>query len=110
MAKMTNEQLKKLAATSDESIDYSDIPEMSKTKGWERLYPEANENTIITDKMMFDALTKVLESDNHDKIPVTLKLDPKIVAFFKQHSKKYQTKINDVLLEFVNQYEKSHGH
>ncbi|MBX9597114.1 MAG: BrnA antitoxin family protein [Burkholderiales bacterium] len=110
MNKMTDAQLKKLAAIPDESIDYSDIPDMSKTKGWEKLYPDANEKTVITDKMMFDALTKALKSEDPDKIPVTLKLDPKIVTFFKQHSKKYQTKINDVLLEFVNQYEKSHGH
>lgn len=34
----------------------------------------------------------------------------KVVDFFKKHSKKYQTKINDVLLAFVNSYEKSHSH
>lgn len=55
-------------------------------------------------------LFKVLKSENPDKIAVTIKLDPRIIEFFKQHSKKYQVKINDVLMEFVNQYEQSHNH
>lgn len=94
----------------DEDIDYSDIPDMGSSTGWSKLYPEADSNAVINDKMMFEALTKVLKADDPDKIPVTLKLDPRIVDFFKKHSKKYQVKINEVLLEFVNQYEKSHGH
>ena len=44
------------------------------------------------------------------KIPVTIKLDRKVIEFFKEHSKKYQVKINEVLLAFVKTYEKSHGH
>jgi uncharacterized protein (DUF4415 family) len=40
----------------------------------------------------------------------TIKLDRKVVIFFKQHSKKYQTKINEVLLAFVKTYEKTHSH
>ena len=54
------QRLKKLAVMSDDEIDYSDIPDMSKTKGWKRLYPDADENTIITDEMMFKALSSDL--------------------------------------------------
>lgn len=110
MSKMTNEQLKKLAEMPDESIDYSDIPDMGNTKNWKRLYPNATKDTIITDKMMFEALAKVLHEDEPDKVPVTIKLDRKVIDFFKEHSKKYQVKINEVLLAFVKTYEKSHGH
>jgi hypothetical protein len=49
------QRLKKLAVMSDDEIGYSDIPDMSNTKGWKRLYPDADENTIITDEMMFKA-------------------------------------------------------
>ena len=55
------QRLKKLAVMSDDEIDYSDIPDMSKTKGWKRLYPDADENTIITDEMMLKALSSDLD-------------------------------------------------
>jgi uncharacterized protein (DUF4415 family) len=60
--------------------------------------------------MMFEALSRAFEAPELEKVPVTIKLDPRIVEFFKQHSKKYQVKINDVLMEFVNTYKKSHTH
>lgn len=94
----------------DDEIDYSDIPDMSNTKGWKKLYPDADENTIITDKMMFKALAMVLDEAESTKIPVTLKLDRKVINFFKEHSKKYQVKINEVLSTFVKYYEASHKH
>jgi|GEM_PF-1395640 len=104
------ERLKKLAAMPDDDIDYSDIPDMSKSKSWKKLYSNASKNTVITDQMVFDALSRVMFEDDPHKVPVTIKLDQKIVDFFKKHSKKYQTKINDVLLAFVNSYEKAHSH
>ncbi|MFN8770786.1 MAG: BrnA antitoxin family protein [Neisseriaceae bacterium] len=103
------ESLKKLAEMADDDIDYSDIPDMSNAKGWERLYPNATDKTVITDKMMFEALIKALQESN-EKLAVTLKLDRKVIDFFKKHSKKYQTKINEVLLAFVNNYENLHNH
>jgi uncharacterized protein (DUF4415 family) len=101
------ERLKKLAAMPDEDVDYSDIPDMSNTTGWKKLYPKANNDTVITDTMMFEALARVFDEAESEKIPVTLKLDRKVVDFFKEHSKKYQVKINEVLLAFVKIYEKS---
>jgi uncharacterized protein (DUF4415 family) len=104
------ERLKKLLAMPDEDIDYSDIPNMGDTSGWKKLYPKANKDTIITDKMMFEALARVLDKEEADKVPVTLKLDRKVIDFFKKHSKKYQVKINEVLLTFVQTYQESHSH
>jgi len=109
MKKMTDNQLKKLSQMSDAEIDFSDIPEIKKTDKFIKLYPQAKNNMIITDKMMFEALSKVMDAEPK-KIPVTLKLDSKVIDFFKQHSKKYQTKINEVLTAFVTTYEKAHRH
>lgn len=104
------ERLKKLSAMPEKDIDYSDIPNMSKSKNWKKVYPNINKNISITNQMVFDTLSKIMLEEEPHKIPVTIKLDQKIVDFFKQHSKKYQTKINEVLLAFVNSYEKSHNH
>ena len=101
-------RLKKLANMPDDEIDYSDIHDMGNIREWKKLYPEANENTIITDKMMFKALAMVLDEAESEKIPVTLKLDLKVINFFKEHSKKYQVKINEVLSTFVKCQEASH--
>ncbi len=107
MSKMTDMQLKKLSQLSDDEIDYSDIPSVKNTKNWKRLYSDGT--SVISDKIMFDALSKVFEEDP-EKVPVTIKLDKKVIAFFKDHSKKYQVKINEVLLAFVKTYEQSHSH
>ncbi len=107
MSKMTNMQLKKLSQLSDDEIDYSDIPSVKNTKNWKRLYSDGA--SVISDKIMFDALSKVFEEDP-EKVPVTIKLDKKVITFFKDHSKKYQVKINEVLLAFVKTYEQSHSH
>ena len=104
------ERLKKLADMPDDEIDYSDIPDTGNTKGWKRLYPDVDQSTMITDEMMFKALASVLDEAESEKIPVTLKLDLKVVIFFKEHSKKYQVKINEVLSTFVKVYEASHKH
>ena len=104
------ERLKKLADMSDDEIDYSDISDMGNIKGWKKLHPDADKNTIITDQMMFNPLAKVLDEAESEKVPVTLKLDRKVINFFKKHSKKYQVKINEVLSTFVKVYEASHKH
>ena len=110
MKKTREEQIAHLKSLKDKDIDYSDIPDISSSKNWKRLYPDATKDTIITDKMMFEALAKVLHEDEPDKVPVTIKLDRKVVDFFKEHSKKYQVKINEVLMAFVQTYEESHPH
>lgn len=102
-------RLRKLTNMPDNEIDYSDIEDMSKSKGWKKLYPTPTKESVITDKMMFDALVKAFEEDDQ-KLAVTIKLNRRIIDFFKSHSNKYQTKINEVLLAFVDNYEKLHSH
>ena len=36
------------------------------------------------------------------KVPVSLRLDPEIVAWFKSHGKGYQSRMNAVLRSFMN--------
>ena len=76
----------KVDALTDEEIDYSDSPEI----------------TEETFKLMYKYEPK-------KKISVNLRMDKDIVDFFKEHSQKYQTKINEVLAAFVQGYKKSHS-
>lgn len=77
----------KVDALTDDDIDYSGSPE-------------------ITEEMF--KVMKKFEAPK--KITVNLRMDQEIVDFFKEHSKQYQTKINEVLLTFVRGYKKSHSH
>jgi uncharacterized protein (DUF4415 family) len=43
------------------------------------------------------------------KVLVNIRLNEEIIDFFKEHSQKYQTKINEVLLAFVHNYKKAHN-
>ena len=43
-----------------------------------------------------------------EKVVVNLRLDQEVVDFFKKHSSKYQTRINEVLLAIVHSYKKAH--
>ena len=65
----------------DEDIDLSDIPEV--TTGWCRvsdLVPEGNKQQI------------------------TLRLDADVLAFFKSTGKRYQSRINAVLREYMHSH------
>jgi len=69
---------------SDETIDYSDSPEVT------------------------EEFFKIMTRREPEKVLVNLRLNREIVDFFKQHSDKYQTKINEVLLSLVRSYKKLH--
>ena len=56
-----------------------------------------------------DELFQLMTKEEPEKIIVNLRLDREIVDFFKEHSAKYQTRINEVLLAMVHRYKKSHG-
>ena len=68
---------KKVDSLSDSKIDYSDIPELDA-----RLFRQA---------VRWPGR----------KLQITLRLDPDILAFFRQHGKGYQTTINAVLRRYV---------
>jgi len=76
----------KVDAMVDEEIDYSDSTEVAAE------------------------LFKLMTKEEPEKVVVNLRLDREIVDFFKTHSNKYQTRINEVLLAIVHDYKRIHSH
>ena len=77
---MTPEQLQALRNLRDEDIDFSDVPPITDFTGWRRvsdLVPEENKQQI------------------------TLRLDAEVLAFFKATGKRYQSRINAALREYM---------
>jgi uncharacterized protein (DUF4415 family) len=79
-------RLKLLAAMPDSAIDYSDIPRPTGAEQWTR--PGA-----------------LVPSEN--KRQVTLRLDADILSFFKGTGKRYQSRINAALREYVQAHRRS---
>jgi len=77
---MTEEQLQALRDLRDEDIDLSDIPELDEKSGWRRV-------------------SDLVPTEN--KQQVTLRLDADLLAFFKGTGKRYQSRINAVLREYM---------
>ena len=74
-------RLKAIAAMPDAQIDYSDIPRQTRTVHWTRpgaLVPDEN------------------------KQQVTLRLDADVLNFFRETGKRYQSRINAALREYMN--------
>lgn len=85
-AKLTAAQRRSLAALAampDKDIDYSDIPRSPKNAVWTR--PGA----LVP---------------NENKQQITLRLDAEIVTFFRNTGKRYQSRINAALREYVNSH------
>ena len=55
-------------------------------------------------------LFKLMTKEEPEKVVVNLRLNREVVDFFKAHSSKYQTRINEVLLAIVHDYKKLHDH
>ena len=70
--------LRQIAATKDENIDFSDIPELDETF-WQR--------------------AELIEPDLTEQI--TLRVKCSMLAYFKAPGKGYQTRINKVLESYV---------
>lgn len=73
-------RLAKLAAMSDDQIDYSDIPPMPEDAVWVRAVDVASKN----------------------KQQLTLRLDADVLAFFRGTGHRYQSRINAVLRSYMN--------
>lgn len=87
--RMSAEQRKRLAAVAampDAKIDYSDIPKQTGTVQWTR--PGA-----------------LVPTEN--KQQVTLRLDADVLSFFKDTGKRYQSRINAALREYMKAHRKS---
>ena len=79
-------RLKRVAAMPDAEIDYSDIPRQTAAVQWTR--PGA-----------------LVPAEN--KQQVTLRLDADVLTFFKKTGKRYQSRINAALKEYVQAHRKS---
>lgn len=86
MKKTSKTDWNRVDAMTDEDIDYSDSPEVT------------------------EELFKLMTKEEPEKVMVNLRLNREIVDFFKEHSNKYQTRINEVLLAIVHNYKKLHRH
>ena len=73
-------RLNRLAAMSDDQIDYSDIPPMPEDAVWVRAVDVASKN----------------------KQQITLRLDADVLAFFREAGNRYQSWINAVLRSYMN--------
>lgn len=74
-------RLSKLSSVSDDAIDYSDAPHLN------------------------DALwVKSAEQLPHVKKQITLRIDQEVLDFFKKKGKKYQSRMNAVLLSYVKSH------
>lgn len=86
---VTGKQRKRLAAIAklpDSEIDYSDIPRQTGTVKWSR--PGA-----------------LVPAEN--KQQVTLRLDADVLDFFKETGKRYQSRINAALREYMKAHRKA---
>ena len=79
-------RLAAVAAMPDAQIDYSDIPRQSGAVQWTRP----------------GALVRI-----ENKQQVTLRLDVDVLSFFKATGKRYQSRINAALREYVKAHGKS---
>ena len=75
----------KLQEMGDEGIDYSDIPPLP-TTGWRRI-------------------SELVPAEN--KQLITLRLDADLIAFFRATGRRYQSRINAALREYVTAQKKA---
>jgi len=86
LAAQQRKRLKLLAAMPDSEIDYSEIPRQTGTVKWTQpgsLVPAENKKQI------------------------TLRLDADVLTFFKKTGRRYQSRINAALREYVQAHKKS---
>ena len=82
---------KRFDKMKDEDIDYSDIPEL--------------DDDFFKNAKPID-LKKMLQSAEGKK-QITLRIDHKVVDWFKKQGKGYQSTMNNVLRNFVDAQEKT---
>jgi uncharacterized protein (DUF4415 family) len=76
---------KELQEMPDEDIDYSDIPPLPRT-GWRRV-------------------SDLVPAEN--KRQITLRLDADVIEFFRGTGRRYQSRINAALRDYVNAQKKA---
>ncbi len=78
---ISKKRAKEIDAIKDEDIDTSDIPEYGE-EFWK------NASVIFPEK----------------KEPITIRLNHKVISWFKKRGKGYQSRINSVLESYVNSH------
>lgn len=86
LSAVQRKRLAAIAAMPDAKIDYSDISRQTQIVQWTR--PSA-----------------LIPAENKQQI--TLRLDADVVSFFKKTGKRYQSRINAALREYVKAHRKS---
>lgn len=86
LSAVQRKRLAAVAAMPDAEIDYSDIPKQTRAVKWSR--PGALVST-------------------ENKQQVTLRLDADVLSFFRATGKRYQSRINAALREYVKAHAKS---
>jgi uncharacterized protein (DUF4415 family) len=81
---MNEEQKQALRDLRDEDIDFSDIP--PQTGGWRRV-------------------SELVPAENKQQI--TLRLDADLIAFFRSTGRRYQSRINAALRDYVTAQKKA---
>lgn len=82
---MTEAEMQALRDLRDEDIDYSDIPPQPST-GWRRV-------------------SELIPAENKQQI--TLRLDADVIGFFRATGRRYQSRINAALRDYVNAQKKA---
>jgi uncharacterized protein (DUF4415 family) len=116
MAKMTKEQLAKLAEMPDEEIDFSDIPEVTDFSGFVRSKNKSLKEVVMKSinqqniEVNWEEINSILDKIQNAKTKdrVSLRLDHDIVSYYRKQGRKYQTKINDILRAFMIAEKKAH--
>ena len=85
LTEQQRKRLRSVAAMPDAEIDYSDMPRQTKKVQWTRP----------------DALVNV-----ENKQQITLRLDADVMSFFKNTGKRYQSRINAALREYMKAHSK----
>jgi uncharacterized protein (DUF4415 family) len=80
---MSDEEMQALRDLKDEEIDFSDIPPLPVT-GWRRV-------------------SELVSTENKQQI--TLRLDADVIAFFRATGRRYQSRINAALRDYMRAHE-----
>ena len=82
---MTDAEMLALRELRDEDIDFSDIPRLT-SSGWRRV-------------------SDLIPAEN--KKQITLRLDADVIEFFRGTGRRYQSRINAALRDYVNAQKKA---
>jgi uncharacterized protein (DUF4415 family) len=85
LPKMTEAEMQALRELRDEDIDFSDIPRLT-SRGWRRV-------------------SELIPAEN--KKQITLRLDADVIEFFRGTGRRYQSRINAALRDYVNAQKKA---